>query len=55
MFPDAGDRKPDRGQDQAAELHDEELDDISGGILGEHPEFRGRGIQPDSAGAAAHR
>jgi hypothetical protein len=35
------------------ELH-EELDDISAGVLGVLPEFRGRSVQPDGGGSAAH-
>jgi hypothetical protein len=34
------------------EIDDEELDDVSGGVLAE---FRGRGIQPDGGGPGAHR
>jgi hypothetical protein len=53
MFPEDGEDKRNQSYDQP-ELHDEELDDISGGALGALPEFRGRGVQPDSGGAAAH-
>lgn len=49
MFP----KDEDQGQDPT-ELQDVELDDISAGILGALPEYRGRGVQPDSSGAAAH-
>lgn len=44
-----------RHEAEPAEIHDEELDDISAGVLGDLPELRGRGIQPDSGGDAAHR
>ena len=53
MFPKDGEQRSDQGQDPP-ELHDEELDDISAGVLGDLPEFRGRGVQPDNGGAAAH-
>lgn len=53
MLPDAGEPRPDQAQ-RPPELAEEELDDISGGVLGAPPEFRGRGVQPDSGGAAAH-
>lgn len=44
-----------RRDGEPSEIHDEELNDISAGVLGDLPEFRGYGIQPDSGGAAAHR
>jgi hypothetical protein len=53
MFPDAEEQRPERRTDPP-ELGDAELDDISGGVLGTLPEFRGRGVQPDGGGGAAH-
>jgi len=52
MCQDAGTERPDERVDQP-ELG-EELDDISGGVLGELP-IRRRIVEPDSGGAHGHR
>jgi hypothetical protein len=52
MIPKDGEQ---RHESESVEIHDEELDDISGGVLGDLPELRGHGLQPDGGGAAAHR
>jgi hypothetical protein len=52
MFPNDGEQRKDRAP---TEIHDEDLDDISAGVLGDLAELRGCAIQPDSGGASAHR
>jgi len=52
MCQEAGKERPDQRVDQP-ELGDE-LDDISGGVLGELP-IRRRIVQPDSASHGGHR